>query len=630
MNINNTNNINYILNNTNSTLLREFILLNLETLNLKTKYENGNTVLHTVCIRGFDELLLLILKNKYKTNSKELKVILSIVNDDNFSPLHEAASYGYTQICEHLINFGANMDLKNNLDNTPIHYAIINGHQDTVELLIEKNSNLQIVNKDKQTPYKLMFKYMKNCIDKLLDKKRIVVARVSSIYKKNLKIIEEQNVTIDRDLQTVFCKNSKIIKTNKQFLNKQSKKHKNISNNKVTPFKNILVDKLNKLKKISKKECNIKNLSTLNIKDKKLLVEYDYTEINDKDIMKFINSGNLEIIKHKWFDNLMNYYWISFAKKFFIQQFTISLIYMILFFLSSTLYTYNSIYFKDFNNYTTHNNKSFITTDIDKHNNYIIFKSVYSVLDGFIFIFNTLYFINEICEIKKLTKKKNLISYIFDKWNLFDNTQIFLVYATIILKFFHNNNEKIIISFLYPIFFIKFLKLLRGFRRIGPYIRVIFRMMKDIFQFMSILSIFIVGFGQSFFTLLYNTPSFINPFTSIITTFDMIIRDYDFDSSVENSIYKNEAMIIYRIYLVVAVIILLNMLIAILETSYNKIIESANNEWKLERSRLILSLMNSLITKKNFKTVEDINKLYSLEIDKPVKGIENFKLEYIQ
>ena len=40
--------------------------------------------------------------------------------------------------------------------------------------------------------------------------------------------------------------------------------------------------------------------------------------------------------------------------------------------------------------------------------------------------------------------------------------------------------------------------------------------------------------------------------------------------------------------------------------------------------------MNSLITKKNFKTVEDINKLYSLEIDQPVKGIENFKLEYTQ
>ena len=67
--------------------------------------------------------------------------------------------------------------------------------------------------------------------------------------------------------------------------------------------------------------------------------------------------------------------------------------------------------------------------------------------------------------------------------------------------------------------------------------------------------------------------------------------------------------------MVVAVIILLNTLIAILETSYNKIIERANNEWRLERARLILTLMNSVINKKNYKTVEDIHKLYSLETD---------------
>ena len=78
--------------------------------------------------------------------------------------------------------------------------------------------------------------------------------------------------------------------------------------------------------------------------------------------------------------------------------------------------------------------------------------------------------------------------------------------------------------------------------------------------------------------------------------------------------------------MVVAVIILLNMLIAILETSYNKIIDRANNEWKLERARLILTLMNSVINKKNYKTVEGIHKLYSLEMDQPVKGIENFQL----
>ena len=72
------------------------------------------------------------------------------------------------------------------------------------------------------------------------------------------------------------------------------------------------------------------------------------------------------------------------------------------------------------------------------------------------------------------------------------------------------------------------------------------------------------------------------------------------------------------------------MLIAILESSYNKIIEQANKEWHLERSKLILSLMNNIMYKKKFKTVESIQKLYVLEDDKPVNGIENYKLEYIE
>ena len=126
--------------------------------------------------------------------------------------------------------------------------------------------------------------------------------------------------------------------------------------------------------------------------------------------MKFINNGNLEIIKHKWFDNLMNYYWISFAKKFFIQQFVISIMYMILFFISSTLYTYNSVFFQDYYNvtYLQMNNTNLTINNVDsiKHTNFVIFKTIYSILDVIIFVFNTLYLVNEICEIKKLTKKK--------------------------------------------------------------------------------------------------------------------------------------------------------------------------------------------------------------------------------
>ena len=67
-------------------------------------------------------------------------------------------------------------------------------------------------------------------------------------------------------------------------------------------------------------------------------------------------------------------------------------------------------------------------------------------------------------------------------------------------------------------------------------------------------------------------------------------------------------------YLVVAIIILLNMLIAILKNSYTKIIEKQIKNGNLKKTKLILSLMmNNIIGKKKYKTVESINKLYCLK-----------------
>ena len=70
---------------------------------------------------------------------------------------------------------------------------------------------------------------------------------------------------------------------------------------------------------------------------------------------------------------------------------------------------------------------------------------------------------------------------------------------------------------------------------------------------------------------------------------------------------------------------MVNLLIAILENSYNNIIQDATREWQIERSKMILTLLNNMFYKKG-KTVDDFTTIYCLEPDKPVKGIENYKL----
>ena len=563
------------------------------------KYHNDNTLLHLISQCGNDKYLHELLQ-EFK---KEISLIIDNYNKENITALHEAASYGYITICKLLIENGANINIKNNCNNTPIHYAILNGHTNVVELFIEYGCNLHVKNDNKQTPYKLLFKYMKTVINKLLDKKVTIIARISSKYKKNVSIVNEDNIIINKRLQKIYVKNHNLQNNTKKLT---------ISKKKVLP---VISKKINKFYSI--KDSQLSSLTTLSGKTKKILVEYNYQEIKDCDISKFINKEYIEIVTHPWFITLMNYYWITFAKQFFIRQFFMSFLYLLFFTISSTLYTYNSIHTT---NYTNNTVISSFTT----------YRISYMVFDCGLLILNTLFLINEIYELTKLSKKKILQTYLLDKWNILDNIQIILVYTVIGLKFTENEYDKIIISILYPIFFIKFLKLLRGFRKIGPYIRALFKMMYNIYQFMGIFSIFIIGFSQSFFTLMYNIPQFINPLQSMLSTLDMTLSNIEMLELINNSHYPVIMSYIYRTYLIISTIILLNMLIAILETSYTKIIENSTKEWQVERSKLILSLMNNVIhNKKKYKTIKNINKLYCLENDKPVKGIQIYSLEYI-
>ena len=81
-------NIDYILNNTNNQLLKEFILLNIETLNCSQLYQDNNNIFHILSLRGLDEILEDILKYKIIVKRNNIDNLLNKLNHDNLSPLH--------------------------------------------------------------------------------------------------------------------------------------------------------------------------------------------------------------------------------------------------------------------------------------------------------------------------------------------------------------------------------------------------------------------------------------------------------------------------------------------------------------------------------------------------------------
>ena len=65
----------------------------------------------------------------------------------NWSPLHCSCYYNRTEITVHLLNHGADVDVRADRDWTPLHLAAHEGHLATVKILLEHNASIDCFNR---------------------------------------------------------------------------------------------------------------------------------------------------------------------------------------------------------------------------------------------------------------------------------------------------------------------------------------------------------------------------------------------------------------------------------------------------------------------------------------------------
>lgn len=84
-----------------------------------------------------------------KVSSEEgvgyLRQLINYVSEDNLSPLHWAASMGFNDIINLLLNYGANRNKVGQNNWTALHLAVINGRLETVRILIRQNLDIDAV-----------------------------------------------------------------------------------------------------------------------------------------------------------------------------------------------------------------------------------------------------------------------------------------------------------------------------------------------------------------------------------------------------------------------------------------------------------------------------------------------------
>ncbi|XP_039765821.1 transient receptor potential cation channel subfamily V member 5 isoform X2 [Pararge aegeria] len=148
-----------------------------------------------------------------------------------------------------------------------------------------------------------------------------------------------------------------------------------------------------------------------------------------------------------------------------------------------------------------------------------------------------------------------------------------------------------------------FLFFCRGFKTVGPFVVMIYRMvMGDLLRFVCIYLVFVMGFSQAYYIIFLsfdnpNTPEGVDdsvsnpmpsPMESIMAMFLMSLTSFsDYFGAFERTDHEIAAKLLFVIYMIIVAILLVNMLIAMMGNTYQKIAET-RNEWQRQWARIVL------------------------------------------
>ncbi|XP_023213474.1 short transient receptor potential channel 2-like, partial [Centruroides sculpturatus] len=167
------------------------------------------------------------------------------------------------------------------------------------------------------------------------------------------------------------------------------------------------------------------------------------------------------------------------------------------------------------------------------------------------------------------------------------------------------------LAFLLLLGFLEFLNFLTFHHLFGPWAVIIQDLMKDLLRFLAILTIFLTGFSLHLCAVYQpvfppeegiTLPTYGQEFQSPINTFEMLFfalfglvePDYMPPQHLSPGFAKVILKIVFGVYMMVTVVVLINLLIAMMSNTYQRIEAQSDTEWKFGRAKLIRD-MNKML-----------------------------------
>ena len=138
---------------------------------------------------------------------------------------------------------------------------------------------------------------------------------------------------------------------------------------------------------------------------------------------------------------------------------------------------------------------------------------------------------------------------------------------------------------------------LLGFEGTGPFVVMIWKMLgSDLLRFFIIFATFLIGFTQALYLLVnkYGAQYF---FRRLMGCFVALLGQADITALIieeDSSHFPTLSTFLLVVYVLMVSILLLNLLIAMMTTTYSKIYDESDKVWNLEWARIVLATDHSL------------------------------------
>jgi len=168
-----------------------------------------------------------------------------------------------------------------------------------------------------------------------------------------------------------------------------------------------------------------------------------------------------------------------------------------------------------------------------------------------------------------------------------------MILGVTFLRIFQSPYEDALLSLASVLAWMYMLFFFLGFRLTGPFVVMIYEMLiADFRRFGTIFVIFLFGFSEAFY-IIFNESGFYAFLARIKACFVAMLGAFEFDDY-SAARYPPLSIALLLIYVVVVTILLLNLLIAMMGDTFQRISEDADKKWHLEWARIIFSIENEM------------------------------------